>query len=73
VRGVQNAIEHRIAQVDVARRHVDPGAQHTRTVRELAGAHPPEQVEVFIDCALPERAVLARLGQRAAVGAYFVL
>ena len=60
---MQDAVEHRVAQVDVARRHVDLGAQHARAVRELAGAHAAEQVEVLLHRALAERAVLARLGQ----------
>jgi hypothetical protein len=42
-------------------------AQHVRAVRELARAHPAEQVEVLGDAAVAVRAVLARLGQRAAV------
>ena len=64
--GVQDAVEHRVAQIDVARRHVDLGAQHARAVGKFAGAHAAEQIEVFLDAALAERAVLARLGQRAA-------
>jgi hypothetical protein len=38
-----------------------------RAVRELALAHPPEEVEVLVDRAIAERAFLARLGQGAAV------
>ena len=34
--GVQDAVEHGVAQIDVARGHVDPGPQHPRAVRELA-------------------------------------
>ena len=64
---VQDAVEHGIAQVDVARRHVDLGAQHARAVGKLAGAHAAEQIEVLLHGALAERAVLAGLGQRAAV------
>ena len=67
--GVQDAVEHRVAQVDVARGHVDLGAQHARAVRELAGPHAAEQVEVLLDGAVAERAVPAGLGQRAAVRA----
>ena len=37
--GVADAVQHRVAQVDVRRRHVDLGAQHVRAVGELAGAH----------------------------------
>ena len=73
VAGVQNAVERRIPQVDVAGRHVDLGAQHARAVRELARAHPVKEVEVFLDRALAIRAVLAGLRQRAARGAHLVL
>ena len=54
-------------------RHVDLGAQHARAVREFAGAHAAEQVEVLLHAALAERAVLARLGQRAAGRAHLLL
>ena len=63
---VQDAVEHGIAQVDVAGRHVDLRAQHAGAVRKLAGAHAAEQVEIFLHRAVAIRAVLARLGQRAA-------
>ncbi len=39
LRLVQDAIHHRIAQVDVGRGHIDPGAQHSGAVGELASAH----------------------------------
>ena len=55
------------------RAHVDLGAQHACTVRELARAHAAEQVEVLLDRALPERAVLAGLGERAALDAHLLL
>ena len=71
--GMQDAVEHRIAQIDIARGHVDLGAQHAGMVGELAGAHAAEQIEVLLDAAVAERAVLARLGQRAAVGAHLLL
>ena len=45
--GMQDAVQHRVAQVHVARRHVDLGPQHARAVGELAGAHAAEQVEVL--------------------------
>ena len=71
--GVQDAVEHGIAQVDVARGHVDPGAQHPRAVGKLAGLHAAKQIEVFLHGALAKRAVLAGLGQRAARDADFLL
>ena len=70
---MEDAVEHRVAQVDVAGRHVDLGAQHPRAVGELAGAHAAEQVEVLLDRTVAERAVAAGLGQGAAVGADLVL
>ena len=46
---VPDPVEHRIAHVDVRRRHVDLRAQHVGAVRELAGAHPREEIEVLLD------------------------
>ena len=65
VMGVKDAVKHGIAQVDIARRHVDPGAQHARAVRELARFHAAKQIEVFLHRSVAERAVLPGLGQRA--------
>ena len=61
-----DAIENRIAHVDVRRRHVDLGAKHVCAILELAGAHPREQIEALLDRAAPVGAVGARLGQRPA-------
>ena len=68
--GVQDAIQHRIAQVHVGRRHVDLRAQHARAVGELAGAHAAEQVEVLLHRAIAIGRVLPRFGQRAALRAH---
>src|SRR5262249_24342288 len=59
--------------VDVARRHVDPGAQHAGAVLELTAAHAAEEVEVLLHAPPPERAVPARLGERAAVLPHLLL
>ena len=67
VRRVHDAVQDRVAQVDVRRGHVDPGPQDARTVRERARAHPREELEVLVRRPLPKRAVAAGLGQRAAV------
>ena len=64
---MQDAVHHRVAQVDVGGGHVDLGAQDARAVREFAGAHALEQVQVFLHGAVAVGAFLARLGQRAAV------
>src|SRR5690606_14951074 len=45
------------------------GAQGAAAVRELAGTHAPEQVQVLLDAAVAVRRLAARLGQGAAVGA----
>src|ERR1035437_9110386 len=73
MRRIENAVEHRIAQIDVARRHVDLSAQHPRAVPEFPGPHAAEQIEVLLHRAVAERTVLARLGQRAAIGTDLVL
>ena len=61
--GVQDAVHHRVAHVEVGRRHVDLGAQGARAVGELAGLHAREQVEVLLDGAVAVRALLAGLGE----------
>ena len=64
---VDDPVQDGVAQVDVRRRHVDPRAQHPCAVRELAVAHPREQVQVLVDRPVAPGAVPAGLGQRAAV------
>ena len=71
--GMQDAIEHGVAQVDVAGGHVDFRAQHAGAVREFTGLHPAKQVEVFVHRAVAERRVLAGFRQRAAVDPDFLL
>ncbi|MNX80473.1 hypothetical protein D3C86_1121350 [compost metagenome] len=68
VMGVADAVEHRVAQHDVRRGHVDLGAQHVLAVAVLAGAHVAEQRQVFRHRAVTERRGLARLGEVAARG-----
>ena len=46
---MDDPVQHRVAQVDVGRGHVDFGAQHPRPVGELAGAHALEEIEVLVD------------------------
>ena len=43
-----DAVEHRIAHVDVRGGHVDLRAQDVRTVLELSGPHPREHVQVLV-------------------------
>src|SRR5690606_26857234 len=72
VRHLLDPVDRRIAHGDVARSHVDLRAQGARAVGELAGAHPPEQVEVLLDAAVAPGRVAARLGQGAAVFAHLL-
>ena len=70
--GVQDAVQHRIAQVHVAGSHVDLGAQHAGAVGQLPGAHVAEQRQVLLGGTGAVGAVLARLGQGATRGAHLV-
>ncbi len=70
--GVQDAVHHRIAHVEVGRRHVDLGAQGARAIGKLAGLHAREQIEILFDAAVAVGALLAGLGERAAILADFV-
>ncbi len=65
--GVEDAVHDRVAKVGVARGHVDLGAQHPRAVRELAGAHPPQEVEALLRRAVTVGALAAGLVPGAAV------
>ena len=72
MRGVEDAVHDRVAHVEVGRGHVDFGAQHAGAVGELAGLHAGEEVEIFFDGAVAIGAVLAGLGEGAAVLANLV-
>ena len=69
---VADAVDRRVAHVDVGAGHVDLRAQDVRAFGEFAGAHAAEEVEVLLDAALAIGAVLAGLGQGAAPGAHVV-
>ena len=62
---VAYAVQHRIAHVDVGRRHVDLRAQHMGAVGKLPGAHAVEQVEVFVHRTVAIGAVGSGFGQGA--------
>ena len=70
---MQDPIQHGIAQIDVAGRHVDLGAQHAGAVREFARLHAAKQIQVLLDGPVAKRTVLTRFGQRAAFGPDFLL
>ena len=56
--GVADAVNERVAHPDVRRGHVNFRAERALAVGELAVLHPREQVEVFLDAAVAERAFL---------------
>ena len=64
---MEDPVQDRVAEIDVARAHVDPGTQHPGAVGEVATAHLAEQLEVLVDGPIPPGAVPARLRERAAV------
>ena len=68
----KNAIHDRVAHVQVRRGHVDLRPKGFRAVGKLAGLHPLEQIEIFLNRAVAKWAVRARRGQRAAGFADFV-
>ena len=70
--GMQNTVHHRIAHVQVLRRHVDLGAQGAGAIRELARAHALEQIQILFDGAIAPGAFLAGFGQSAAIFAHLV-
>ena len=57
MRGVADAVHHRVAHVQVRVSHVDLRPQGARPVGELPGPHAAEQGEVLVDPAVAERAV----------------
>src|SRR5260370_42309822 len=64
---MQNAIADPIAQIDVARGHVDLGAQDPRSIGQSAPPHAPEKAEVLFHTALSPRTVPSGPGYGAAV------
>ena len=70
---VQDAVQRRIAHVDVGRGHVDLGTQRSGAVLKLAVLHAHKQIEVLLDAAFTIGAVAPRLRERAAVLAHLVL
>ena len=69
VAGMDDPVHDRVAQVHV-RRVMSIFARRTfGSVRKLAGPHATEQIEVLFDGPVAVGALLARFGQRAAVGA----
>ena len=73
VRGALDAVQRRVAQVDVGRCHVDLGAQHQAAPSSyLAVAHLRAAARGSARRAAAERAVGARRGEVAAAGAHLL-
>src|ERR1700741_926591 len=72
VSGMQNAVEHRIAQIDVSGRHIDLRTQHPSPVWKLARAHAAEEIKIVLNTALTPGAVASGGGQSATRDANFV-
>ncbi|OIQ70774.1 hypothetical protein GALL_476120 [mine drainage metagenome] len=72
VMGKPNAVDRRIAQIDVRRRHVDFRAQHHAAFRVLPVTHLLEAMQVVGGRAVAPRTVHPRLGERATVAAHVV-
>ena len=65
--GVEDAVQHRVPQIDVGGGHVDLGPESPGAVGKLPGPHPPEQVQVLRHGAVAVGAVFPRLGEGAPV------
>ena len=65
--GVQDAVHHGIAHVQIWRSHINLRPQNSRAIRELARPHALEEIHVLFYRAVAVRAIFAGLGERAAV------
>src|SRR5437667_1495312 len=54
-----DTIEHRIAEPDVRRFHVNLRPQSVSVIREFPGFHPAKQIEIFVDQAVAKRTLLS--------------
>ena len=70
VGGAADAVDGRVAHIDVGAGHVDLGAQHGSAVVQFAVAHLTESCQVFCHGAAAKRAVHAGLAKVAPVGAH---
>lgn len=68
---LDDAIHYGVAEVHVGRRHVDFGAEHSRSFGEFARVHTHEQVEIFLYRTRAVGALGAGRGGRALLGGNF--
>ena len=69
---VRNAVDDRIAHIEIRRAHIDFCPQDARAVLEFTGSHAAKQVKIFLHRAIAVGALFARLSERAAVCANFI-
>src|SRR5664279_6496828 len=67
-----DAVEHRIAEPDVGRGHVDPRTERAGAVGKLSGLHAFEKIQILRDRSTAKRAVHPGLVGRAAVALGFL-
>ena len=60
VRGMQNAIHHRIPHVQIARRHVDLGPQRATPIGKFPLPHPRKEIHILLHGSITERTLFAR-------------
>ena len=70
--GAADAVQRRVAQIDIRGSHVDLGAQHHRAVGMQAVAHLAQAGQIVLRAAAAEWAVHAGRGEVAATGAHFL-
>ena len=71
VRGVSNAVNHRITHIQIWRGHIDFQARDMGPVRKFSSPHASEQVQILCYQTITVRAVFTGLSQRATGGANF--
>ena len=59
VRGLDNSIDYRVAEVHIAVGHVNFSTQHHRSLFKLSIVHAHEKVDVFLNRAITERRINA--------------
>ena len=70
---IQDAVHHRVAHVQIGRRHIYFRAKHMCAIGELARFHTLQQVDVLFDRAIAVGASLAGLGKGATILPYLIL
>ena len=67
-----HTVEHRISHVDVRGGHIDLGPEHLASVGKFAGAHPAEQIKIFLHAPVAVGAFPAGLCQSPAIIPYLL-